>query len=83
VASLLIWKRDLETFAVDSVKAAKAEFYYWMTIMFSQTLGTALGGWTADTASISYLGSAAIFSVLLLIVYVVHRLNLVSSSIVF
>ncbi|MEI6031302.1 MAG: hypothetical protein WCQ20_09080 [Synechococcaceae cyanobacterium ELA739] len=83
VASLLIWKRDLETFAVDSVKAAKAEFYYWMTIMFSQTLGTALGGWTADTASIGYLGSAAIFSVLLLIVYVVHRLNLVSSSIVF
>jgi len=70
VASLLIWKRDLETFAVDSVKAAKAEFYYWMTIMFSQTLGTALGGWTADTASIGYLGSAAIFSVLLLIVYV-------------
>ena len=56
IGSLLIWKRDLGTLSVDSIRTPKAEFYYWTTIMFSQTLGTALGDWTADTESLGYLG---------------------------
>jgi uncharacterized membrane-anchored protein len=38
---------------------------YWLTIMFSQTLGTALGDWTADTAGLGYAGGAMVFSALL------------------
>ena len=41
--------------------------FYWITIMFSQTLGTALGDWTADSAGFGYLGSAMIFGGLLAI----------------
>ena len=42
--------------------------FYWVTIMFSQTLGTALGDWTADTAGLGYGGGAIVFSVLLALV---------------
>ena len=53
---------------VDTVSTPKAEMFYWVTIMFSQTLGTALGDWTADTAGLGYVGAAAIFGALLALV---------------
>jgi uncharacterized membrane-anchored protein len=43
IASLFTWYRSLGTISVDSVSSPKAEMFYWITIMFSQTLGTALG----------------------------------------
>ena len=64
--SLYIWHRALGTISVASLHERKAEIYYWITITFSQTLGTALGDWVADGA-LGYLGSAAIFSLLLAI----------------
>ncbi len=48
--SLLLWRRSTGSIAVGSVHTGKAEMFYWVTIMFSQTLGTALGDWTAATA---------------------------------
>jgi len=42
--------------------------FYWITIMFSQTLGTALGDWTADSAGLGYTGGAIVFSLLLALV---------------
>lgn len=67
MASLLLWHRTLGSISVDSVSSPKAEMFYWATITFSQTLGTALGDWTADTASLGYTGGALIFSGLLAI----------------
>jgi uncharacterized membrane-anchored protein len=50
-------------------KLPRAEMFYWITIMFSQTLGTALGDWTADTARARlYTGGAVVFGVLLAMV---------------
>ncbi len=72
MGSLLAWYRALGTVAVDSVSSPKSEIFYWVTIMFSQTLGTALGDWTADTAGLGYLGSAVIFGALLAIVAVLY-----------
>jgi uncharacterized membrane-anchored protein len=46
MASLFLWDRSLGTVSVDAVRSPKAEMFYWITIMFSQTLGTALGDWT-------------------------------------
>src|SRR3954471_15600039 len=46
--SLFAWHRVLGTVSVDSIVSAKAETFYWITITFSQTLGTALGDWAAD-----------------------------------
>jgi len=65
MASLLIWYRTLGSVAVDTVSSPKSEMFYWGTIMFSQTLGTALGDWTADTAGIGYNGAAIVFGALL------------------
>jgi uncharacterized membrane-anchored protein len=68
MASLLIWKWSLGSVSVDTVNSPKAEMFYWITIMFSQTLGTALGDWTADTADLGYVGGAMVFSGLLTLV---------------
>ena len=46
MASQLIWHRTLGSVAVDTVSSPKSEMFYWITIMFCQTLGTALGDWT-------------------------------------
>jgi uncharacterized membrane-anchored protein len=63
--SLFAWYRTLGSVSVDTVSTPKAEVFYWVTIMFSQTLGTALGDWTADTANLGYTGGAIIFGVML------------------
>ncbi|KWR87423.1 COG4705 family protein [Cupriavidus sp. IDO] len=63
--SLATWYRTLGTVSVDTVKSPQAEMFYWVTIMFSQTLGTALGDWTADTAGLGYLGGMLVFGALL------------------
>lgn len=61
LACLAAWRATLGTVSVASVSSPRAELFYWATITFSQTLGTALGDWTADTDGIGYLGAAAIF----------------------
>jgi uncharacterized membrane-anchored protein len=60
-ASLGLWYWTMGSVSISTVAAPRSEMFYWMTIMFSQTLGTALGDWTADTAGMGYLGGAAIF----------------------
>jgi uncharacterized membrane-anchored protein len=61
MASLFIWHRTLGSVAVDTVGSPKSEAFYWVTIMFSQTLGTALGDWTADTEGLGYGGGIVVF----------------------
>ncbi|MCB2156214.1 hypothetical protein KQI84_15160 [bacterium] len=68
LASLFIWHRVMGTISVNTIVSARAEIFYWVTIMFSQTLGTALGDWTADTAGIGFVGGTILFSVLLVII---------------
>jgi uncharacterized membrane-anchored protein len=65
------------------VSTPKAEAFYWVTIMFSQTLGTALGDWTADTAGLGYLGAAAVFGALLLLVAVAYWWTSISHTLLF
>jgi len=52
MVSLFLWYRTLGSVAIETVGSPKSEVFYWVTIMFSQTLGTALGDWTADTAGL-------------------------------
>ena len=68
LGSLFVWHRSLGSVSVDTISSPKAEKFYWVTIMFSQTLGTALGDWTADSAGLGYGGSAIVFSSLLAMV---------------
>lgn len=68
MSSLAAWYLTLGTVAIDTVSSPLAEMFYWVTIMFSQTLGTALGDWTADTAGLGYGGGALIFIALLVVI---------------
>ena len=83
LASLLIWYKTLGSVSVDSLNTPKAEMFYWVTIMFSQTLGTALGDWTADTAGLGYLGAAIIFGGLLAAIVVAYRFTKSSRTLLF
>ena len=83
MASLAIWHRTLGTVSVDTVSSPKAEMFYWVTIMFSQTLGTALGDWTADTASFGYIGGAMVFSALLALVVAAYYGTTISRTLLF
>ena len=60
LASLFAWHRTLGTVDVNSITGPREETYYWVTITFSQTLGTALGDWIAD-AGLGYSGGALVF----------------------
>ena len=77
-ASLWIWHRDTGTLDVASVSSDKSERYYWITIMFSQTLGTALGDWTADTAGLGYGGGVMLFAALLALIAAAYYFTRIS-----
>ena len=81
--SLFAWHRTLGSVSIDTVATPKAEMFYWVTIMFSQTLGTALGDWTADTAGIGYAGAALIFGSLLALVAAAYFWSRLSHTLLF
>jgi len=83
LGSLLLWYRTLGSVSIDSVSSPKTEGFYWMTIMFSQTLGTALGDWTADTAGLGYTGGAMVFGALLLLIVAAYYGTRISHTILF
>jgi len=77
LASLAVWHRALGSISVSSVHEPKAELYYWLTITFSQTLGTALGDWIAD-GPLGYLGAAVVFGGLLALLVVAYYKTVIS-----
>lgn len=83
MASLWLWHRTLGSIAVDSVSSPKSEMFYWVTIMLSQTLGTALGDWTADTAGLGYIGAAIVFGAMLAVVAVAYYRTKISRTALF
>ena len=71
LASLFAWHRSLGTIDVNSVSTPRAETFYWVTITFSQTLGTALGDWIAD-AGLGYSGGSIVFGAALAVLAVLY-----------
>ena len=83
MASLFIWYRAMGSVAVNTVSSSKSETFYWVTIMFSQTLGTALGDWTADTAGLGYKGGALLFSAMLALIAIAYYRTRISRTLLF
>ena len=83
LGSLFVWQRTLGSVSVNTVSSPKAEMFYWVTIMFSQTLGTALGDWMAGTAGLGYTGAAAVFAILLALVVAAYFWTRVSRTALF
>jgi uncharacterized membrane-anchored protein len=72
LAVLGLWYRSLGSISVDIVNAPKAEAFYWAAITFSQTLGTALGDWMADSTGLGYEGGALVFAAALALVVIAY-----------
>jgi len=81
--SLFLWYRTLGSISVSTILSPKAEIFYWVTIMFSQTLGTALGDWAADSAGLGFGGGVILFSALLLLVCAAYFWTSVSHTLLF
>jgi len=60
--ALLVWYRSAGSISVNTVATPKIETFYWVAILFSQTLGTALGDWMADSNGLGYQGGALVFA---------------------
>jgi len=82
LASLFTWWRTLGTVDVNSVAGPREEAFYWITITFSQTLGTALGDWIAD-AGLGYSGGALVFGAALAVLAILYFATRVSRVFLF
>jgi len=80
MASLATWYFTAGSVAVESVATPKIEAFYWATILFSQTLGTALGDWTADSAGLGFEGGALVFAAALAIVAALYFFTRISRT---
>lgn len=83
LVSLGLWRWSLGSVSVNTIASPKAEAFYWATIMFSQTLGTALGDWMADGAGLGYEGGALVFAAGLALVAAAYFWTSVSRTLLF
>jgi uncharacterized membrane-anchored protein len=75
LVSLVGWYLTCGSIAVAQVSTPKTELFYWGTILFSQTLGTALGDWMADDTGLGYAGGALVFAAGLALVFALYKLT--------
>jgi uncharacterized membrane-anchored protein len=83
LCSLAVWYFTLGSVEVQSVTTPKVEIFYWVTITFSQTLGTALGDWIADDTGLGYDGGALVFGAALVVLGALYYWTTVSRVFLF
>lgn len=83
IATLLIWKAIEKTLAVTDIKSRRAEIFYWTAILFSNTLGTALGDFLADNSGLGFFGGAILIGSLLLVIVLAYYFTKISRVILF
>jgi uncharacterized membrane-anchored protein len=83
IAALAVWYCSAGSISVNTVSTPKIETFYWVAILFSQTLGTALGDWMADTNGLGYDGGAVIFAAGLAVIAVAYFASNISRTLLF
>jgi uncharacterized membrane-anchored protein len=83
LGTLGLWYRSQGTVSVATLHGPKAEAFYWATITFSQTLGTALGDWMADDTGLGYLGGALVFGAALALIAALYFRTRISRVVLF
>jgi uncharacterized membrane-anchored protein len=83
LASLGIWYASERSISVDTVNTPRVETFYWVTITFSQTLGTALGDWMADDTGLGYVGAALVFAAALALVAGAYFFTAINRALLF
>ena len=83
LCSLAAWYLTLGSIDVQTVATPRVEIFYWVTITFSQTLGTALGDWTADSTGLGYEGGALLFGAVLVLLAALYYWTAISRVFLF
>lgn len=83
IASLAVWRWSEGSISVNTVATPRVEIYYWVAILFSQTLGTALGDWMADANGLGYEGGAVVFAAGLAVVAAAYFFTKISHTLLF
>jgi uncharacterized membrane-anchored protein len=83
MASLAIWYWSAGSISVNTVSTPRIETFYWVAILFSQTLGTALGDWMADTNGLGYEGGALVFAAGLVLIAAAYFYTSISRTLLF
>lgn len=81
--TLFMWHKILGSVSIHSITTWKAEAFYWLTIMFSQTLGTAFGDWLADSADFGYAKAGLVFGAMLAILTLMYFYTKISRTSLF
>jgi uncharacterized membrane-anchored protein len=83
MASLAVWYWSTGSISVNTVSTPEIETFYWVSILFSQTLGTALGDWMADTNALGYEGGALVFAAGLVLIAAAYFYTGISRTLLF
>jgi uncharacterized membrane-anchored protein len=83
IAALAVWRWSEGSISVNTVATPRVEMFYWVTILFSQRLGTALGDWMADTNGLGYEAGAVVFAVGLAVAAAAYFYTKISHTLLF
>lgn len=83
LAVLAFWHFNVGSLSVKNIKTPKVEMFYWTAILFSNTLGTALGDFLADTSGLGFAGGALLIAGLLALLLVAHYYTQLSGIVLF
>ncbi len=83
LATLAFWRLSVGSLSVTTVKTPKAELFYWSAILFSNTLGTAVGDFLADTSGLGFAGGAFLIASLLVLILAGHYFTSISGVLLF
>ncbi|TDE49096.1 hypothetical protein [Flavobacterium sp. GT3P67] len=83
IATFVVWKKTEKSVSVNDIHTFRGETFYWIAILFSNTLGTALGDFLADNSGLGFLGGAILIGSLLVILILAHYFLKVSAVVLF
>ena len=83
VATLAVWRASTGSISVANISTRKNEVFYWVTILFSNTLGTALGDFAADSSGLGFDGGAAVFGAALAIIAAAYYFTKIPRTVLF
>lgn len=83
ILTLIVWRSTEKSLSVTNIKSLRGEIFYWTAILFSNTLGTALGDFLADNSGLGFIGGAILIGSLLIIIVLAYNFTNISRVILF
>jgi uncharacterized membrane-anchored protein len=78
-----VWRRSGQTFSVEQISTFRGEMLYWVAILFSNTLGTSLGDFLADSSGLGFAGGALVIGTVMVLILAAHYLTRISGTLLF